>query len=280
MNASPRVVACVPAYKAAAFIAPVLDSLAAQTYPNFAVLISVDVCSDGTAELCETFAASRPNVTVIRQTQRRGWIGNSNALLQAAGGDFVFFAFHDDPLEPRYVERLVDAFARRPHAVVAYADMYTHAGISTYDALDGVSDRFERIRRLMFVYEKWWIPFRGLVRRDALRRVGGLRPLPFGEESADWLWLLRLAREGEFVRVPEPLITKVVRPAGVAAGWRRDVRHQLAVQRALVWVIRTAHVTPRQEVLLYGYLIKSWLRFAFARVRASASRYKRAMSER
>jgi glycosyltransferase involved in cell wall biosynthesis len=258
----------MPAYKSVVFIEPVLASLAAQTYPNLHVLISVDVCSDGTAELCQAFAERHPNVTVIRQEQRRGWIRNSNALLRAADGDFVFFAFHDDPLEPRYVERLVAAFDAHPRAAVAFSDMHVSYGVAAYDALEGIADRFERIRRLMFVYGRWWVPFRGLVRSEALRRAGNLRPLAFGEESADWLWLLRLAREGEFVRVPEPLITKVERDAGVAAGWRRSRRHQFAVQRALLWVIRTSRVTPVQEARLYMALFKSWLR------------YRRAMSER
>ena len=281
MNVSaPLVTACVPAYKATGFIRPVLESLAAQTYPQLEILISVDVCSDGTAELCEAFAADHPNVRVIRQTQRQGWIGNSNALLRAARGDLVFFAFHDDPLEPSYVERLVEALAERPDAVIAFSDMFTHYGIGIYDALEGVTSPYERIRRMMFVYGRWWVPFRGLVRRSAIERIGGLRPLAFGEESADWLWLLRLAREGNFVRVPEPLIRKVVRPAGVAAGWRRNVRHALAVQGALIRVIRTSRVTPAHELRLYAALVKSWLRFALAGLRQRASRYSRAMSER
>ncbi len=51
---------------------------------------------------------------MIRQPVRLGWIGNANALLRAAAGDYVFFAFHDDPLQPDYVERLVDALERAP----------------------------------------------------------------------------------------------------------------------------------------------------------------------
>jgi glycosyltransferase involved in cell wall biosynthesis len=256
----PRVVACMPAYQSTAFIGPVLESLAAQTYSNLEILISVDVCSDGTADLCDQFATTHSNVTVIRQPERRGWVGNSNALLHAARGDYFFFAFHDDPLKPQYVERLVDVLERSPGAVVGFSDMDSAGGVRVYNDLDGVTDRFERIRRLMFVYGKWWIPFRGLVRSDVVRRLGGMKPLLAGEQHTDWLWLLRLAGQGEFVRVPEPLLFKVQRASGVEAGWKRNVRNELAAQLALVGVIRGAHLSPMQEARLYSALLRRWLR--------------------
>jgi glycosyltransferase involved in cell wall biosynthesis len=53
-----RVVACMPAWNAATFIEPVLESLAAQTYQDLQIVISVDACNDGTAELCEAFAST------------------------------------------------------------------------------------------------------------------------------------------------------------------------------------------------------------------------------
>ena len=92
----PTVVALVPAWRSAAFIQETLDSLGAQTYPNLHVLISDDASPDNTAEICEAFAARRANTRVIRQAKNLGWIGNVNALLREAAGDYFFFAFHDE----------------------------------------------------------------------------------------------------------------------------------------------------------------------------------------
>jgi glycosyltransferase involved in cell wall biosynthesis len=256
----PRVVACMPAYRSVSFIRPVLESLAAQTYRNLEILISVDVCTDGTADVCEIFAEQHSNVRVIRQAARLGWIGNSNALLRAADGDYLFFAFHDDPLKPQYVERLVHALEQRPQATVAFSDMQSAGGVRAYPDLDGVTDCFERVRRLMFVYGRWWIPFRGLIRIGVIRSVGGLRRLLVGEQHADWLWLLRLACHGEFVRVPEPLIVKVQNETGVQAGWKTDVRNEIAAQIALIDIIKGTPVAPMQKARLYVALLKSWSR--------------------
>jgi glycosyltransferase involved in cell wall biosynthesis len=84
--------ALLPAWRAERFIESTLEALAAQTYGNLHILISDDASPDSTAELCEAFAVRTPRTRVIRQTRNLGWVGNSNALLQAAQRDYYFFA--------------------------------------------------------------------------------------------------------------------------------------------------------------------------------------------
>ena len=226
----------LPAWNATAFIEPVLQSLAAQTYPNVQVLVSDDASTDGTGALCERFARERPSFVVHRQAVNRGWIGNVNWLLGAADGDYYFFAFHDDPLEPTYVERLVDALEAAPDAVLAYTDVVLDrrgaecfVGRCSYTDIDGIASPRERLRVLMPFKGEWWIPNRGLFRRSAAQRVGGLRRHFGGEVSADWLWLLHLSLLGAFVRVPEPLVRKVWRQDGLSLSWRWTLHERLGV---------------------------------------------------
>ena len=112
----------MPAWQAESFIVRTLESLAAQTYSNLRVLISDDASTDGTTAICERFAANHARFRFVRQTERQGWIGNVNALLRAAKGDYLFFAFHDDPVGRTYVTRLVEALSG-PGAVLAFSDV-------------------------------------------------------------------------------------------------------------------------------------------------------------
>ena len=237
----------MPAWNAAGFIAPVLESLAAQTYPALSVLISVDVCDDNTAQLCEAFSARRSNVTVVRQARRLGWVGNSNALLRMADGEFLFFAFHDDPLGPDYVARLVAALQRTPEAVLAFSDVNTNRGRYSYDLLEGVRDPCVRAAHLLRGDGDWWVPNRGLIRASVAKAAGGLRRHPGGEFSADWPWLLRLALLGEFVRVPEPLLFKNFRPAGLSTTWKKGLSQRAGVQIDLLRAIRSSTLSPAQK---------------------------------
>jgi glycosyltransferase involved in cell wall biosynthesis len=267
----PRVTACMPAWNAAAFVGPVLDSLAAQTYGNLDVLVSVDACGDDTGAICDAFAAAHRRVRVIRQPERLGWIGNANTLLETAGGDYVFFAFHDDPLHPQYVERLVAALERAPAAVLAFCDVDSNLGRFRYAELEGISDRFERARRVLLQRGAWWVPNRGLMRASVVKSLGGMRRHRAGEVAADLPWLLRLALRGPFVRVPDPLIVKAFRDASLSAGWQKDTRRRLAVVEACLAVIATAGFGRAQTLRLYAEAAFFALRREFWYVRHRGS---------
>jgi len=241
----------MPAWNSAAFIAPVLESLAAQTYPNLEVVISVDASSDGTAEICEAFAAAHPNVRVHHQPVRRGWVANANAVLAAAAGDYRFFAFHDDPLRPHYVERLLDALQTDPSAVLAYADVESNLGTLRYRELEGIDDRYERVRRVLTQRGDWWVPNRGLMRAEAVRELGGLRRHRAGEYSADLPWLVRLAMLGGFVRVPEVLLTKNFRGDSLSASWRKSTSNRFAVTLACLEAVRRGGFSARENAQLH-----------------------------
>jgi glycosyltransferase involved in cell wall biosynthesis len=245
----------MPTWNAEAFIEATLASLAAQTYENLEVLISDDSSTDRTPEICERFAASHPRCRFIRQDSRRGWTGNVTALLHLAEGDYFFFAFHDDPLKPAYVSRLVDALGQNRQAVLAFSDVEFGASTLHYLELEGVSDRLERARRLIRKRGAWWIPNRGLFRADAGRRVGGVYRHLGGEYSADWPWLLHLALLGDFVRIPEPLVRKDLRREGVSSSWRRTLRQKVGVCLSCMREVRRARLPATEEALLHAEIL-------------------------
>lgn len=250
----------MPTWNAAAFVHDTLTSLAAQTYPNLEILISDDASSDGTPAICERIVAADSHFRLVRQQRRLGWVGNVNVLLKHARGDYCFFAFHDDPIEPPYVARLVDALERFPRAVLAFSDVYSRDRIDRYRELEGITDRLERARRIIRKQGAWWVPNRGLFRMEAARRIGGMRRHLAGEYKADWPWLLHLALLGEFVRVPEPLIRKVWRPESLAAGWQREFTgwQATAVVLACAREVRRASPPASEQIRMYRELASQW----------------------
>ena len=260
MSELPRVVACMPTWNAECFVQETLESVAAQTYPNFEVLVSDDASADATPAICERFAATDPRFRVIRQPRRLGWIGNANLLLQTVRGQYCFFAFHDDPLQPTYVARLVEALQANRRAVLAFTDIRSRDRVDSYCELEGVSDRVERARRLIRKRGLWWIPNRGLFRSEAATRIGGMRRHLAGEYKADWPWLLHLALLGEFVRVGEPLIEKVWRDESLSANWNREpsLWQSTAVLLACVREVHRAGLRLWEEIHLHEELVRFW----------------------
>jgi glycosyltransferase involved in cell wall biosynthesis len=264
----PVVSALVPAYRAEAFLGRTLEALAAQTYPHLEILVADDASPDATLEVARSFARDRDDVTVLEREANLGWLRNTNDLMERARGELMFFAFHDDLVEPTYVERLVTALEAHPNAVLAYSDMtvtetsgerHTH----TFRLVEGRSSAACRGWVMAARPHEWWVPNRGVFRATAFRAVGGIHPNAAGEFAADWPWLLHLSLLGPFVRVPEVLCHKYYTGASISRQWRWTREQQEALDQAGLDEVSASSV-PRvtRTVVLAGLHLRRSLRRA------------------
>jgi glycosyltransferase involved in cell wall biosynthesis len=268
---STSVVACLPAWNAAQFIEETLDSLAAQTYEELRILVSVDLSDDDTAEICDRYAARDARFEVIKQRTRLGWVKNVNESLRQVDAPYALFAFHDDLLDPRFVERLAVRLDASPNAVLAFSDMVTtftdgHEEVSRYDVLDGIADPAERAARIIRKRGDWWTPHRGVFRTAVAKTIGGLQTHRAGEFGADWPWLLHLSLHGEFVREPEILCFKRYRDSSLSRSWTRTTAQQGAVALSCLREVVRARIPLRPKLRVLGSillpcttLIRPWL---------------------
>lgn len=275
----PKVVALLPAYNAERFIARTLDSLAAQTWPNFEIIIADDASTDGTLAIIEAFAASRPHVQVIARERNLGWVANCNALMAEARGDMMLFAFHDDTIAPTYVERLATALVAHPDAILSYSDIDLTAadGDHTqprFTALDIAAGPLRRGLIMAGMPPYWWVPNRGVFRSKAFAAIGGIHRNAAGEFSADWTWLLHMALLGRFIRVPQVLAHKYFQKTSLSPNWAFSRAQRGALRRAGIREVLESD-TPLQvklPVALYLALNLSRLRFLVGRLLRSFRR--------
>jgi glycosyltransferase involved in cell wall biosynthesis len=280
-----KVVALVPVWRAEHFLAPTLDTLAAQDYPNLEILISDDASPDRSAAIADAYAARDPRFRVIRQLRNLGWVGNVNALLGEARGDYFVFAFQDDLPAPGYISRCVEALEANPRAIIAFSDIELVLQDGTleqksYETLDGVSDRLRRARLVVAQRGSWWIPNRGVFRAGAAHAIGGLRRHLAGEFSADWPWLLHMSLLGEFVRIPERLVRKIYLPTSLSRGWDFGARSWTAVTISAMRGVGRARIGTGEKLAL-GRALAGFLGRHYRRaLRRSAGRARRALGLR
>ncbi|MGO8756474.1 MAG: glycosyltransferase family 2 protein [Gallionellaceae bacterium] len=258
-----KVTALLPAYQAAAFIQPTLDSLSQQTHANFDVIISVDVCDDDTHAICVKHAERDSRFRVIQQEQRQGYVGNCNFLLDQADSEYVLFAFHDDILAPGYVEKLSMVLDNRPEVINSYSDVLltTVAGEREhwiYTGVEGIRDRVQRGMKMLAGVSLWWVPNRGVFRLWEARRIKGLKTHDAGEFSADFPWLFHMSLLGEFARVPETLCFKYYKPGSLSRSWAFTGRQQYEVKAACMREIWISDLTTQEKLKLAAPLI-TWL---------------------
>lgn len=103
-NSAPLVSLLVPARNEAGNITQVVQSLRAQTYPNFEILILDDNSADATAQLAQTAANGDPRVQILSGAPLpAGWGGKNWAchqLAQHAQGDWLIFTDADVRWQP------------------------------------------------------------------------------------------------------------------------------------------------------------------------------------
>jgi glycosyltransferase involved in cell wall biosynthesis len=260
----PKVTALLPCYNSSAFISRTLDSLAAQTWDNLEILVGEDNSTDATFEIVLAFASGRDDVRILRRTKNLGWLKNTNDLMANASGELMFFAFHDDIIDPTYVEALVRALDDNPDAVLSFSDVEVievsgERATWTFNLLSGLQNSFARGRVMARQPHGWWVPNRGLFRAWGFHRSGGIKANSQGEYMADWTWLLHLSLLGGFVRVPELLCHKYYQPGSISRHWDRNSLQRKALRAAGVREVWYSDASLAQRAMLASYIaLRPW----------------------
>jgi len=105
----------IPAYNLEGYIGDCLQSIQAQTFPDFEVLIVDDGSTDGTAQVAKEFAKSDSRFRLY-QKDNGGVSSARNLGLDLANGEFVWFIDGDDYIHPESLSWLKGLFESYPEA--------------------------------------------------------------------------------------------------------------------------------------------------------------------
>ena len=126
--AEPTISIIVPVYKTEAYLEKCVDSILAQTFRDFELLLIDDGSPDNCPALCEEAAARDPRIRVIHQ-KNAGLSAARNTGVEAARGEWIGFVDSDDSIAPEMYETLL-TYAQRDGAQIAVCDylLVTEAG--------------------------------------------------------------------------------------------------------------------------------------------------------
>ncbi len=113
----------IPVYNVKKYIERCLDSVTAQTYKDLEIIIIDDGSTDGSGEICDTYAQNDDRIRLIHQSNR-GQSYARNAALDIAAGDYIAFVDSDDLVHPQMYEILMN-IQEETSADMVIADKYT-----------------------------------------------------------------------------------------------------------------------------------------------------------
>lgn len=94
----------IPVYNCADYLQSTLDSVFAQTMPDFEVIVVNDNSTDATGELLSQYAG-RKNVRILQNTCNMGVAFSRNQALEQAQGEFICFLDGDDLWKPDKLQK-------------------------------------------------------------------------------------------------------------------------------------------------------------------------------
>lgn len=110
----PSVSVIIPAYNAARFIAQTLDSVIAQTYPHWQILLILDIkSSDTTEEIVREYAERDARIHLIQSPAAKGVTANRNIGLDMVKNDFIAFLDADDQWMPEKLQNQIALMAEK-----------------------------------------------------------------------------------------------------------------------------------------------------------------------
>jgi glycosyltransferase involved in cell wall biosynthesis len=268
----PRISIGLPVYNGAAYIAQSIDSLLAQTYDNFELVICDNASTDATEAICRAYAARDPRVQYHRNARNRGVGYNHRRAFELSRGEYFRWAGADDITHPRLLEQCAAALDSQPSAVLAYPRtlLIDDAGAVIEEYEDRLHlqgpDPVQRLRVYLKVIRRCNAVY-GLIRSEVLERTGLLGDIV----GADMCLLAELTLHGTFFEVPEFLFSRRIHAGSVAGtgkddharvqrAFRPDVRPGLRLE---VWRHQFAHfraagrapLSADQKLRVYGFLM-------------------------
>ncbi len=196
----------LPVYNGARFLTKALDSILAQTFTDFELILSDNASSDRTEEICREYAARDARIRYSRNSNNIGAGPNFRKVYDLARGRYYKQAAHDDFCEPTYFAKAIAALEANPALTVAYAqtrEVDAEGGfLRDYDLPLRTADPDPVIRwtDLVLIKHQCYEIF-GIHRMSALRSIP-----PMGSfANADGILLAQLGLLGPFHQIPERL---------------------------------------------------------------------------
>ena len=106
MSETPYFSIIVPMYNAARYIKICIDSILAQTFQDFEVIIVDDVSTDDSYKICTELYGDNKKVRLLRHEENQGEGPTRNTGIKNAHGKYIGFVDNDDAIIPTALEKV------------------------------------------------------------------------------------------------------------------------------------------------------------------------------
>ena len=268
---NPLVSVILPVYNREEFVARAIESVFAQTYPHWELLVVDDGSQDGTRAVVESYGSR----VKLLSTNRKGAYGARNAALAQARGDFVAFIDSDDRWLPARLEIQLPLFTPGVGLVFGNAQVWDARGSRPHLRRHTYFDLLPPCRGnvLEQLALRNFIPQSSVVvRRSCLDVVGPFSTVvDIGCDHVKWIEIA-MCYEMDFV--PDVVFEFTPHRGNLSRNLPRSLRSRVLLFEDLL----TKTKPPDQQQALYRGLFNLRLHLALTDVRGTLHYLRQAFS--
>lgn len=252
---SPVVSIGMPVYNGEKYIREALDSLLAQTFAGFELIISDNASTDATEDICQEYAAMDSRIRYVRQPGNRGALANFKFVLDEARGEYFMWAAADDIWDSRWISGMLRT-------------MKNTGSRAAFGRVQCINEHSEELKHyannLNFDYRgsplvrqlKYFLQFEGAGKANpiyALWKTCDLLEIKLNEYQYDYLIVFDLLKNTDMAGCSDSKIYKRIHSDCEGGGVAKPTNGGIVGTLGLLW----AHLTRP----LPGSLISEYLRF-------------------
>ena len=129
----------VPIYNSEKYLHRCIDSILAQTFTDFELLLINDGSKDNSGTICDEYAAKEQRVRVFHK-ENGGASSARNVGLDNAKGEWITFVDSDDWIEKNYIHQLCDFETKSDLYLCGYKPYFIYIKSATYKNKDEIKD--------------------------------------------------------------------------------------------------------------------------------------------
>ena len=172
----PYVSMALPVFNGERYLGQALDSVLAQRFDDFELIVCDNASTDRTPEICREYTARDKRLRYQRNARNLGVAGNFNLGFRMSRGKYFRWAAYDDLLAPQYLEECVARLDAQPSLAVCHS---LSARIDADGTQIGMYDpelELDACAAPRRFYSVLWAgafpPIWGLLRSSMVRRTG------------------------------------------------------------------------------------------------------------
>ena len=211
-NDNPRLSIGMPVYNGAKFITEALDSILAQTFEDFELIISDNASTDETEEICRAYMAKDHRIRYYRNEENVGAAQNFNHVFELSSSEYFQWVACDDIYAPDFILKCIEVLEQDPTVVLCHTKvkLIDEAGkfLQNYEIELNTDSLKPQVRFHELLRKHMCFQLFAIIRTNILRMTS-----LFGNYGyADGVLLWKLALLGRFHEIPEDLLLYRIHP--------------------------------------------------------------------